>query len=334
MINNGWGDLDAALVALVLVAASGVAGCKKVSADIGDRYQGIVELDERVLGFELPGRVSAVDALRGAPVHAGDRLATLDPELATTARAARQSDADAARAALALVKAGSRGEEVRSMQAQVRAAKASEDLLQKSLAREQALRARNASTDAAVEDLQGRLDRAVGERQSVEQRLAELVRGARTEERTVAEARLAAATAAVELEEQRIQRHVLLAPADGVILDVHSKSGEVVAAGTPVATLGDTKHPFADVFVPQAKLAGLKVGVRAEVRVDGEAAPFLGVVETVAQRTEFTPRFLFSARERPNLVVRLRVRIEDPAERLHAGVPAFVAFQPGGAVAK
>jgi HlyD family secretion protein len=199
--------------------------------------------------------------------------------------------------------------------------------LTKSLERERALRARAASTDAAVEDLEGRLERAVGERQAVEQKLADLVRGARSEERSAAEARVAAAKAAVQLEDERIARHVLTAPADGAILDVHVKSGEVVSPGAPVVTLGDTKHPFADVFVPQADLAGLKVGVRAEVRVDGEPTPFAGVVETVAQRTEFTPRFLFSARERPNLVIRLRVRIDDPGERLHAGVPAFVVFR-------
>ena len=34
-------------------------------------------------------------------------------------------------------------------------------------------------------------------------------------------------------------------------------------------------------------------------------------------------RFLFSERERPNLVVRVRVRIEAPDGDLHAGLPAF-----------
>jgi hypothetical protein len=58
------------------------------------------------------------------------------------------------------------------------------------------------------------------------------------------------------------------------------------------------------------------------VRVDtGEMLP--GAVEWISPRTEFTPRFLFSDRERPNLVVRVRVRIDDPERRLHAGVPAF-----------
>ena len=53
-------------------------------------------------------------------------------------------------------------------------------------------------------------------------------------------------------------------------------------------------------------------------------------MENVGRKTEFTPRFIFSERERPNLVVRIRVRIEDPEERLHAGVPAFVTFERGG----
>jgi hypothetical protein len=50
-------------------------------------------------------------------------------------------------------------------------------------------------------------------------------------------------------------------------------------------------------------------------------------VEDIARRTEFTPKFLFSERERPNLVVRVKIRVEDPGERLHAGVPAFVVIQ-------
>ena len=33
----------------------------------------------------------------------------------------------------------------------------------------------------------------------------------------------------------------------------------------------------------------------------------------LGRQTEFTPRYLFSERERPNLVVRVRVRIDDAA---------------------
>jgi hypothetical protein len=62
------------------------------------------------------------------------------------------------------------------------------------------------------------------------------------------------------------------------------------------------------------------------VVVDASAQSFPGRVEDIGRRTEFTPRYLFSERERSQLVVRVRVRIDDPEQALHAGVPAFVTM--------
>src|SRR5258706_9295284 len=93
------------------------ASCQTNSGGTDSRYQGVIEFDQRVVGFELPGRVNAVPAVRGAYVHAGDRLAALDPELETTTRTARASDVKAAEAQFSLVKAGTRVEEIRSVEA-------------------------------------------------------------------------------------------------------------------------------------------------------------------------------------------------------------------------
>jgi len=66
------------------------------------------------------------------------------------------------------------------------------------------------------------------------------------------------------------------------------------------------------------------------VRVDAEpGARFEGTVEMVGRTLEFTPRYIFSDKERPGLVVRVRIDLKDPQEKLHAGVPAFAAL--GGA---
>ena len=80
-------------------------------------------------------------------------------------------------------------------------------------------------------------------------------------------------------------------------------------------------------FVPQADVAGIRIGAKAHVRTDASPAALPGAVEYVAHRTEFTPRFLFSERERPNLVLRVRVRVEDPGAVLHAGTPAFASIE-------
>jgi multidrug resistance efflux pump len=111
----------------------------------------------------------------------------------------------------------------------------------------------------------------------------------------------------------RLAHYVLRALASGVVTDVQMEPGEVVAAGTPVATVADVDHPFADVFVPQGRMGAVRLRAPARLRVDAFPTSFPGRVEHVAEQTEFTPRYLFSPRERPNLVVRVRVRVDSMA---------------------
>jgi HlyD family secretion protein len=94
----------------------------------------------------------------------------------------------------------------------------------------------------------------------------------------------------------------------------------------PVVTIAEVDRPYAEVFVPQGKLAGLQAGTRARATVDGLPGDLDGEVELVHRRTEFTPRYLFSESERSNLVVRVKVRLADPGRQLHAGIPVFVRF--------
>jgi HlyD family secretion protein len=289
-------------------------------------FQGVVELDERVLAFEVPGRVNALVVKRGDVVKKGAKVGKLDSQLGATAREARAAEASAARAQVALLKAGTRSEELRSMEAQIRSVKATEGLIEKNLSKERELVKRGVSTPSMVDELETKLATTVAQRQSLEQQLKGMKRGARKQEIQSAESQAEAADKGVALESERVDKHELGSPIDGNVLDVHVEPGEVVAAGTPVVTIGDVTHPYVDVFVPVGKLEGVRVGTPASVRVDQTDQPFLAKVEHVARTTEFTPKFLFSKRERPNLVIRVRLRLEDPEQRLHAGTPAFARF--------
>jgi HlyD family secretion protein len=320
--------LAAALGGAALAAT--LAGCEPKPAHPG-QYQGVIELDERVLGFELGGRVTRLAVARGAQIEAGAVLATLDDTLERTAREAREAEASSARAQASLVRAGSRPEEISAMSAQLRAQRATEGLIEKNLERGRALFAAGAVTQASVDELESRHQAAVAERQAVEHRLRELRAGARRQEVQGADARVVAAETATRLEAERVGRYQLRALEGGEVLDTHVEPGEIVGAGAPVLTVADTAHPYAEVFVPEGELQGVRVGAHALLTVDGEPQPFPATVERVSRKTEFTPRYLFSDRERPNLVVRVRVRVDDPERRLHAGVPAFVAITRQGA---
>jgi len=143
--------------------------------------------------------------------------------------------------------------------------------------------------------------------------------------------RLERSGAELALEETRIRRYELRADSPGEVLQVHFELGEMAAIGTPMVTLADTTRPYADVFVPEAEIGGIRVGAPARVRVDAVAGELDGKVERISRRTEFTPRYLFSRGERVNLSIRVRVRIDDPRRVLHAGPPAFVRIARGAA---
>lgn len=310
------------------VAASlSLAACQQ-SAEPPPGYQGLVEFDERVLAFEMGGRIESLSATRGQPLAVNEVIASLDDGLERTARSARAEDADAMHAQVALLQAGARSQDLRALSAQIRAARASEALLEKNLERERALKEQGVSTGAAVDELDARWRSAVAEREALEHRRSALASGARPEELDSARARAGSADQAVKLADERLERYSLRARHPGTVLDVHAEAGEVVAPGAPIVTVADIAHPYADVFVPEGRLDGVKVGAKASLRVDATPQPFSGHVEDVSRRAEFTPRFVFSERERPNLVLRVRVRIDDPEHRLHAGVPAFVQIAP------
>lgn len=312
-------------------ALLGLASCGKARAGENEAYQGVAELDDRRLGFEVSGRLIEVTVREGDRIAEGSRLAMLDGALDVQAQVAGALEARAAQAESTLVERGTRVEDLAITRARLRAARSTEELATKQAARERVLFESGATPRAQLDEVETRAARAQAEREALENQLAEQERGARPEERQMAQARAEAARASVALDQLRIERRELRAPLDAEVLEVLADPGEVVLAGAPVLLVGDPLHPFAEVFVPQGELAGIRAGTPARVTSDSVDQPLAGRVEHVARTTEFTPRFLFSERERPRLVVRVKVRFDDPGQRLHAGVPVFVTFDRGGA---
>ncbi|HLU68174.1 MAG TPA: HlyD family efflux transporter periplasmic adaptor subunit [Kofleriaceae bacterium] len=329
MIENATGIVWGLLLA---AASAWVMACGEGEPPPG--YQGVIELEERDLGFEVGGRVLAIHVVEGDEIAPDQLVAALDDAVQRSARDSTAEEAAAARAQSELVREGAREEEIRAAAAEVEAARAQEQMLLTHLERERRLLARDATTRAQVLDLEAQHRAAVAERRAREQRVRALREGARSSELAGAAAQAGAAESRLRAESERLALYELRALEGGTVLDVEVEPGEVVSPGAPVVTVADTARPYADVFVPQDQLGEISVGAPAQVRVDSLAEPLVGQVEHIARRTEFTPRFLFSERERPNLVVRVRIRIEDPDRLLHAGVPAFVTIGRAPQVAR
>lgn len=290
-----------------------LVGCHHAPT-VPEGFQGLVEYDQRIIGFEVPGRIQTVPVSRGDLVKSGQTLATLDDSLQRLTVDERQKEQASAEADLALLLAGSRREDIASGAADLRAAMAAEDEARKSNDRVHRLVAAGASPQADLDKVDADLSRATEQRKALEAKLLELQRGSRPEDIARSRARVEQARAVLALEQERLERYTLAANAEGEVVDVEVKTGEFASVGTPAVTVADTLHPYADVFVPEGSMDGVHVGAPVAIRVDLTSAPFGGKVEYVSPETEYTPKFLFSERERPHLVVRVGARVRWPCE--------------------
>ncbi|HVR61569.1 MAG TPA: HlyD family efflux transporter periplasmic adaptor subunit, partial [Polyangia bacterium] len=318
---------------IVAVVVAGGAACA-ARDDGAFPYQGVVEYEERDLAFEVSGRVRELAVHEGDLLQPGALIARVDPELEQSALSAREAEQRAAEQQLALLRAGARPQDVRALQARLDAARANEALQSVSAGRARRLVAGQAAARSVLDQAEAELARATADRRAAEETLQAALLGSRHQEVAAAADRAAAAGASSDLERQRVARYELRALDPAEVLEIHLRTGETALPGQPVVTVADTGHPYADVFVPQGQLGGVRVGAPARARVDALAREVIGRVERVLRRTEFAPRFIFSPDERANLVVRVRIRFDDPGRDLHAGVPLFAridraAVRPG-----
>ena len=311
----------------VIAAMVTVVGCHHRDLTEG-RYQGMVELDQTDVGFEISGRIATLDIAAGSLVHRGDKLASLDDVIDRQTREVRAREVDTAKAELALLLAGTRVEDVRAAQAQVAAARATEEVVSRALDRDRKLTTEGAVTGAQLDEESGQYARALADRRVAEQRLRALAKGARPEELARADAQVATAQQTLELADRVLGKHVVRSPLEGVVVDVYPKLGEVVATGTPITSIVDRARPYADVFVPVADLPRIHLGDPIALVVEGDPREVPGIVERVFPHLEFSPRFIYSPRERPNLLARVRVRLDDREGRLYTGQPAYVRLGP------
>lgn len=143
--------------------------------------------------------------------------------------------------------------------------------------------------------------------------------------RNVEVVRASADSTAQALELARLQRAnaTLLAPFDGVVVARQAELGEVVAPGTPVATLADLDHVWLRAYLNERDLGRVRLGQAVEVRTDAFAdRSFPGRLAFVAAQAEFTPKSVETHAERVTLVYRVKIDLDNAGHWLLPGMPA------------
>ncbi len=133
--------------------------------------------------------------------------------------------------------------------------------------------------------------------------------------------------AGIDLLQVQIDNAKIKSPVAGTVIVKAVEQGELVAAGSTIATIADLSTLNLKIYVGE-KLAGrISLGDTVSVNVDSYSGRnFPGKVVNISQKAEFTPKNVQTKEERVNLVFAIKVEIPNPGLILKPGMPADAAI--------
>lgn len=330
------------VIVLSLVLAPLVAACDRSGAAPANRATGYVEATEVRVSAQVGGRILELKVAEGDRVKTGDVIARLDTADAELTLRRATADREQADAQLALLRAGSRVEDVRQAQAQlqstqndVHAAQAELDAATADVERFENLLRANAGSVKQRDDAVTRRDvasarvRAAQDRaQAASDLVAKLKAGSRPQEIEAGRARVASAEAQIATLRKAISDAVVLSPVGGVVTSKLLDAGEMAAPHAPIAVVTDLDHAWANVYVDEKTVPQLRIGQGAAILTDA-GQRLNGAITFISPKAEFTPRNVQTAEERSKLVYRIKVTADNRDGVLKPGMPVEAELQPG-----
>jgi len=286
---------------------------------------GNVEVTEVYTGFKYPGRIEELPAEEGKQVKKGDRLAVLESaEIGAQVMQAR-AYLDEAKTKLEELRAGARPQEIEQAKANVGFAEAEFAKTKKDFERAEHLFKNGAMSAQNMDAARKAYDSAASQHKRALEAMSLVKEGPRKEQIAAAEQRVKQAEAGLSIIEERMKDTVLNAPVSGVILKKNVEAGDTIATGVPVCTIGDLENPWVKVYVKEDKLGLVKLGQKAEIRVDSYPGKvYEGLVTYISSEAEFTPKNVQTLEERVKLVFGMKVSVKNLNNELKPGMPADV----------
>jgi HlyD family secretion protein len=161
-------------------------------------------------------------------------------------------------------------------------------------------------------------------------RHALVVEGPRPEAIDQARAVLQRARESQVLAEVQLSYATVASPLTGVVLSENVEPGEVVAAGTPVVTVGDLADVWLRAYVSETDLGRVHLGQQVDITTDTYPGKiYTGRLSFLSSSAEFTPKSVQTQQERVKLVYRVKVTVANPDGELKPGMPADGVIRSG-----
>ena len=310
------------LLPALALAALLSGGCLPASSN---KFQGYVEGEYVYMASPLGGALTNLAVARGESVKAGQLLFELERQSEAAALAQAEKNLAQSKAQLEDLTKGKRPSEIASIAAQLDRAKANLKLSDAELDRREQL---GSTKVVSKEELdQARMQRDADQAQ-VAQLAAELETaklGGREDIVLAAEATVESQQAALDKAKWSFDQKQQFAPTNAFVHDTLYRQGEWVAEGNPVVQLLPPANLKVRFFVPQQKLAQIKIGQAVQVSFDGAAKVYSATVNYISTEAEFTPPVLYNRENRSKLIFMVEAKCSPAdAANLRPGQPVDV----------
>ena len=308
-----------------LTAACALMACSP--SNDSNRVVGELASDRIELTAEFGEPIVEIIVAEGEAVISGQKLLRQNDARAT----ARLADAEAqhlqSKARMDELLRGPRSEQITAARANVEGATQDLDFRQSELSRISEIYQRGLASTEALDKANAALDASQATLKLRLAQLEELLAGTTIEELAQAEQAVNQAEARRDAAQIDVERHVFIAPVDGVVDSRLFETGERPGIGQPVLIMLGGEQPYARVYVPELLRVQITPCTKAQIYVDGLDVPIAGQVRWVASESAFTPYFALTERDRGRLSYIAKVDILEERDRLPDGVPVEVEFE-------
>ncbi|MCI7612418.1 MAG: efflux RND transporter periplasmic adaptor subunit [Selenomonadaceae bacterium] len=288
--------------------------------------QGNVDVREVSLAFRQSDRILEMLAEEGDRVQKGQVLARLDTQELQLQLQRLNAEIAAQQSTVDKFHNGTRPEEIRQAEGNLRQAQAAAEHAAGVYQRKQDIYTSIAGIsqqelDNAYHDMEAK-QAAMSAAEAV---LQEAKAGPRQEDIAGAEAGLQA----LRDEQLRyiylLSQYELQAPDDGVIRSRLMEAGDMASPSKPVFKLSLPGKKWVRAYVPETELGRVYEGQQALVYIDSQPGKAInGQVGYISGTAEFTPKNVQTEELRTSLVYEVRVYVEDTDNVLRLGMPATV----------
>lgn len=318
-----WHDVNVRSLLFCSVAIFALISCSEPRTGA---WTGYAEADLVYVAAPVEGRLQKLSVARGDRVESGALLFELERDVESLARAAAEARLQQAQSELANLQKGKRPPEIAAVEQQIAQARATLVVARSDYDRERDLAKRGFVSAGRLDNLKAEVDRSEGRVRELEAQLSMTRQPARSDEIAAAEAQARAARAELGRDQWRLDKTQQKSPAAGAVYDVLFRIGEQVPVAAPVVVLLPDAALKARFFVPQAALAGLKVGAPVALRCDGCPANLTATISFISPKAEFTPPVIYSNEARDKLVFMVEAAPDAAARAvLKPGMPLDVA---------